>query len=89
MPPIRFLGLSSRSAQIPDRLRRVRVVLMITCELHGPCQVSRGYRIGYRLSSDRDYIYLDVPAPCVCRLVATALMARGRWAFRFPSDSDD
>ena len=81
MPPIRFLDLSSRSAQIRDRLRRV----VLTCELHGSCQVSRGYRIG--LSAD--YIYLDLPTPYMCRLLATILMARGRWGFQFSSDSDD
>ena len=83
MPPIRFLDLSNRSAQIRDRLCRV----VLTCELHGPCQVSRGYRIG--LSAD--YIYLDLPTPymCMCRLLATILMARGRWGFQFSSDSDD
>jgi hypothetical protein len=53
--------------------------------VHGPCQVSRGYRIG--LSAD--YIYLDLPAPYMCRLLATILMARGRWGFQFSSDSDD
>ena len=81
MPPIRFLDLPSRSAQIRDRLCRA----VLTCELHGPCQISRGYRIG--LSAD--YIYLDLPAPYMCRLLATILMARGRWGFQFSSDSDD